>query len=65
MVPTSWMTIEERNRRIIEAIKRSTARHTVSPEAARAHLVAMGISAPDGQLTPEYGGPPRSSGDKR
>ena len=35
----------------------TTAKYTVSKEAARAYLIELGIHTADGQLTPEYGGP--------
>lgn len=41
--------------------ERYVARHTLSREAALAELVAEGIYTTDGNLTPEYGGPPRKT----
>lgn len=51
------MTIEQRNAAILKALAEQTKRNTVSPETARAALIAEGIYTKDGQLRPKFGGP--------
>jgi hypothetical protein len=51
------MKVEQRNAAILKALSEQTKRNTVSPEAARAALIAEGIYTKDGQLRPEFGGP--------
>jgi len=46
-------------------INEHTAEHASSPEKARAYLVKLGTHTPDGDLTPEYGGPPREGEQDR
>ncbi len=50
------MTQEERNARILQAIKTCTEENTKTPELARAALIREGIYFEDGRLRPEYGG---------
>lgn len=49
---------EQRYSAIKQLIREYTKEHTKSPEAARAALIREGIYTPDGQLMPEFGGPP-------
>lgn len=51
------MTLEQRNAAILKALAEQTKRNTVSPEAARAALIAEGIYTKDGHLHPNFGGP--------
>lgn len=55
------MNLAERNAKIIEAIRATTKEATRTPETARAFLIAEGIYTEDGELAPEYGGPPRKT----
>ena len=55
------MTHEERNRLVLEEIKKQTfERLSGTPEEAkakcRAHLISLGIYNENGELTPEFGG---------
>lgn len=51
------MNGHERNETIKKMIRDHTERVTVSPEAARASLIADGVYTEAGELRPEYGGP--------
>ena len=53
------MTHEQRNARILDLMKAYTLKNTASREIARASLIAEGIYTADGELAPEYGGPPK------
>lgn len=50
------MTHAERNKKILEAIKKETARATKSKKTAIRTLINEGIYSEDGRLMPEYGG---------
>jgi hypothetical protein len=52
------MTQTERISAIKQLIRDYTKQHTRSPEAARAALIREGIYTEDGELRPEFGGPP-------
>jgi hypothetical protein len=52
------MTQTERMSAIKQLIRDYTKEHTRSPEAARAALIREGIYTEDGELKPEFGGPP-------
>lgn len=40
-------------------LEEQTRFHSENPAAARAFLLGTGIYTPEGDLTPEYGGPPQ------
>ena len=52
------MTHAERNAAIKLAIIAHSKKALASPAAARRSLIASGIYTKEGQLRPEYGGPP-------
>jgi hypothetical protein len=51
------MTHAQRNAAILHLIDDYRKRHTRSPEAARAALIAAGLHDAEGRLLPEFGGP--------
>ncbi|MFV3130351.1 hypothetical protein [Niveispirillum sp. KHB5.9] len=59
-----FMTIAERNKRILEAIEAGNERMLATKGLARKTLIEEGIYTEEGELTPEYGGPPRKDGGK-
>ncbi len=42
---------------ILKALKEQTEAHEASPLEARAFMLRSGVYTPEGELTPEYGGP--------
>lgn len=59
-----FMTLAERNKKIIDFIEAETKRAMTTNGLARRTLIEEGIYTEDGQLTPEYGGPTRKDGGK-
>lgn len=57
-----FMTLAERNKRILEAIEAQTKLMLATKGLARKTLIEEGIYTEEGELTPEYGGPPRKEG---
>ncbi|TAD90476.1 MAG: hypothetical protein EAZ99_06450 [Alphaproteobacteria bacterium] len=47
-------TIQQRNQRILKAIRRQAKIDQASPQAAKAALIRVGILKEDGTLRPEY-----------
>jgi hypothetical protein len=43
---------------LTKLLQEQTRFHAANPAAAREFLLATGIYTPEGNLTPEYGGPP-------
>jgi hypothetical protein len=43
---------------LTKLLQEQTEFHSANPAAAREFLLATGIYTPEGNLTPEYGGPP-------
>lgn len=55
---------DEQREKLKEFIKKHTEEVCKTPESALAYLVKLGTHTPDGNLTPEYGGPPRTTDEK-
>jgi hypothetical protein len=55
----------EQERTALKAILQEQKQyHVANPAAARAFLLGTGIYTPDGNLTPEYGGPQKEEKGK-
>jgi hypothetical protein len=52
------MTQHERDA-LTKLLQEQTRLHSENPAAAREFLLGTGIYTPEGDLTPEYGGPPQ------
>lgn len=50
------MTLEQRNKAILEVLAEQTKAKTSSPAAARAALIKEGIYTPKGNLRAKFGG---------
>jgi len=59
------MTQEQQREAIKAMMKRHTAKVTVDAETAFKSLVADGVYTPDGDLTPQFGGPEKKTATAR
>lgn len=55
------MTDEKRHAAMLAFIDRYTVDNTVDKATARAALIKEGIYTEEGELQPEYGGPPKKA----